>query len=162
MKLYFKYITFICFSFISYEKEPVTIIEREHFPDYVVPHIIPKGNEQYLEKKSEYVFDQEKLPTYQLLLPTASLSKIDADPTKEEYVEGTLIFEGDTISPVGIRYKGALGTFSPCTSGTDWANPTGSKTCTKLSIKVKINWEGREEKFYGLKKLQFHAQNNDI
>jgi hypothetical protein len=63
---------------------------------------------------------------------------------------------------VGIIYKDALGTFTLYTTDTDWANPTGSKTCTKLPIKVKINWEGREEKFYGLKKLQFHAQNKDI
>ena len=48
-----------------------------------------------------------------------------------------------------------------CTSGADWANPSGRKICTKLSMKVKINWEGREEKFFGLKKIQLHSQNLD-
>ena len=42
---------------------------------------------------------------------------INDDPTKEEYIEGALIFEGDTISPVGIRYKGSVGAFVGCTSG---------------------------------------------
>ena len=28
-------------------------------------------------------------------------------------------------------------------------------------MKVKINWEGREEKFFGLKKIQLHSQNLD-
>ncbi|MFK7908281.1 MAG: CotH kinase family protein [Chitinophagales bacterium] len=130
-------------------------------PDFTVPTITPSGNEQYLNLKSDYIFDQEKLHTFELKIPDASLSKLDADPTAEEYVEGMLIFEGDTISPVGVRYKGSIGAFSGCVSNFQLGNPSGYKTCTKLSMKVKINWEGREEKFYKLKKLQFHSQNND-
>jgi len=126
-----------------------------------VPVITPTGAEKYLDLKSDYIYDQSKLPTFELNLPEASLTRIDNDPSAEEYVEGSLTFEGETISPVGIRYKGSIGAYVGCLSGTDWANPSGRKTCTKLSMKVKINWEGREEKFYGLKKLQFHSQNND-
>ena len=129
--------------------------------EYIVPNITPSGNEQYINLDSDYIFDDDKLPTFELKLPASSLKRIDDNPTAEEYVEGSLIFEGDTISPVGIRYKGSIGAFVGCLSGTDWANPSGYKTCTKLSMKVKINWEGREEKFFGLKKLQFHSQNND-
>ncbi|MCP3932598.1 MAG: hypothetical protein GY705_26310 [Bacteroidetes bacterium] len=130
-------------------------------PEFEVKTIIPTGNEQYLQLKSDYIFDQEKLHTFELYLPASALAKIDANPALEQYVEGTLTFEGDTISPVGIRYKGSVGAFVNCLSGTDWANPSGYKTCTKLSMKVKINWNGREERFYGLKKLQFHSQNLD-
>lgn len=126
-----------------------------------VPTIIPDGTEQYLNLDSDYIFDQEKLHTFELKLPASALSKIDDDPTAEQYVEGSLIFEGDTISPVGIRYKGSIGAFVGCLSGNDWANPSGFKTCTKLSMKIKINWGEREEKFYGLKKLQLHSMNND-
>ena len=129
--------------------------------EYVVPNITPTGNEQYLNLDSDYIFDEEKFSTFELKLPASSLQRIDDNPTAEEYVEGSLIYEGDTISPVGIRYKGSIGAYVGCVSGTDWANPSGRKTCTKLSMKVKINWEGREEKFFGLKKLQFHSQNND-
>ncbi len=119
------------------------------------------GTEQYLNEKSDYIFDQKKLPTFELTLPAADLAKIDADPTAEEYVEGSLTFEGETISPVGIRYKGSIGAFVGCLSGSDWANPSGRKTCTKLSMKIKINWNDPDARFYGLKKLQFHSQNND-
>ncbi|MDC3210335.1 CotH kinase family protein, partial [Saprospiraceae bacterium] len=73
----------------------------------------------------------------------------------------SLTFDGETISPIGIRYKGSIGAFLGCVSGNDWINPSGYKTCTKLSLKIKINWEGREEKFYGLKKIQLHSMNND-
>jgi hypothetical protein len=130
-------------------------------PDFEVSTIIPNGDEAYLTENSDYIFDQEKIHTFELNIPLSDYEKINGDPAAEEYVEGNLIFEGDTISPVGIRYKGSIGAYVGCLSGGDWANPSGHKTCTKLSMKIKINWEGREERFYGLKKLQFHSMNND-
>lgn len=134
-------------------------------PTPEVPAVTPPtpttGNEQFLNEKSDYIFDQKKLPTFELNLPVSELAKIDADPSAEEYVEGSLTFEGETISPVGIRYKGSIGAYVGCLSGTDWANPSGRKTCTKLSMKVKANWADSEDRFYGLKKLQFHSQNHD-
>ncbi len=129
--------------------------------EFVVQTIIPTGNEKYLNLDSDYIFDQDKLPTFELNLPNSALVKLDNDPAAEEYVEGSLTFEGETISPIGVRYKGSIGAYINCLSDTDWSNPSGHKTCTKLSMKIKINWDGRDEKFYGLKKLQFHSQNND-
>ena len=126
-----------------------------------VPVIIPTGNERYLNEKSVYIFDQDKLPTFELNLPIDHLREINDDPTAEEYVEGSLTFEGETMSPVGIRYKGSIGAFVGCVSGSDWTNPSGRKTCTKLSMKVRMNWQDKDDKFYGLKKLQFHSQNLD-
>ena len=130
--------------------------------NFIVPTINPKGDEQYLNLGSEFIFDQNVLHTFELKIPKEDLEKIDSDPVAEQYVEGMLIFEGDTISPVGIRYKGSIGAFVGCVDGTDWAEPSGKKICTKLSMKVKINWMGRDERFYDLKKLQFHSQNLDL
>lgn len=142
------------------EDMPVTDIEIKN-DEPSVETIIPSGSENYLNETSDYIFDQNKLGTFELNLPLDALSKLDRDPAAEEYVEGSLTFQGETISPVGIRYKGSIGAFVGCVSGMDWTKPSGYKTCTKLSMKIKINWEGRDEKFYGLKKLQFHSQNND-
>lgn len=119
------------------------------------------GTEQYLIENSDYIFDQDQLHTFELNLPASALAKIDSDPAAEEYVEGSLTFAGETISPVGIRYKGSIGAYVGCLSGPDFSNPSGFKTCTKLSMKIKINWNGSDTKFYGLKKLQFHSMNND-
>lgn len=130
-------------------------------PNLEVETIIPSGDENYLNEDSDYIFDQDKLHTFELNIPEEALAQIDADPTAEEYVEASVTFEGETISPVGVRYKGSIGAFVNCLSGNNWALPSGHKTCTKLSMKVKINWEGREEKFFKLKKLQFHSLNND-
>jgi spore coat protein CotH len=73
--------------------------------DRDVKKIVPAGDEKYLSNKSDYIFDQDRLHTFELRLPKASLEKINADPAAEEYVEGSLIFDGETISPVGISIK---------------------------------------------------------
>ncbi len=152
------YVLLFAFSCKSNDSDEPVIINP---PEIEIESTEPTGNEQYLNLDSDYIFDQETLHTFELNLPLEALAEIDADPAAEQYVEGSLTFEGETISPVGIRYKGSVGAFVNCLSGLDWANPSGHKTCTKLSMKVKINWEGREEKFYGLKKLQLHSQNLD-
>ncbi|MDG2260898.1 MAG: CotH kinase family protein [Actinomycetota bacterium] len=114
-----------------------------------------------VEGDSSYIFDQSELRTYELTLTDDALEFLDNDPAAEEYVEGLLTFEGTTIGPVGVRYKGSIGAFVGCVSGRDFANPSGHKTCTKLSMKVKINWSDSKDEFYGLRKLQFHSQNLD-
>jgi hypothetical protein len=135
--------------------DPITIDTTE------VIIVDTDGDENYLTGSSDYVFDQNELRTYELFLTEEALSFLNDDPAAEQYVEGMLVFEGDTISPVGIRYKGSVGAFFGCVSGGQWFDPSGYKTCTKLSMKIKINWEGREERFFGLNKLQFHSMNND-
>jgi spore coat protein CotH len=154
--LFFLLILFGC------SKDPdSTAIDDPTLLDFELPLIIPTGDENYLNTGSKYIFDQDTLRTFELEVRASALAKIDKNPAAEQYVEGMLICEGDTISPIGVRYKGSIGAFVNCVSGNDWANPSGSKTCTKLSMKVKINWGDREEKFFNLKKLQFHSQNND-
>lgn len=114
-----------------------------------------------VEGDSGYIFDQNELRTYELTLTEEALELLDNDPAAEEYVEGLLTFEGTAVGPVGVRYKGSIGAFVGCVSGPDFANPSGHKTCTKLSMKVKINWLDSKDEFYGLRKLQFHSQNLD-
>ena len=109
---------------------------------------------------SDVLFDQDELHTFFLTIPEDDLAFLDADPTAEVYVEGELQFGGETVSEVGIRYKGSHGAWVGCVDGAD---RSGAKTCTKLSMKVKINWgeEHAERLFYDVRKLQFHAVNND-
>ncbi len=159
---YFFYLLTLCLFFQCGKDDDNSTGNNGNVPtDFEVPLVLPDGSEQYLNLNSEYIFDQEQLHDFELQLPAAHLDEIDSDPAAEQYVEGMLIFQGDTISPVGIRYKGSIGAFVNCTSGVNVFNPSGKKTCTKLSMKVKINWEDREERFYGLNKLQFHSQNLD-
>ena len=131
------------------------------YADYIVDTIVPTGNEKYLTESSDYIFDQNALHTFELSIPLSKLKKIDSDPAAEEYITANLKFSGEELSPVGIRYKGSVGAFVGALSGRDWSNPSGHKTATKISIKVKIDWEDSTRTFYGLKKLQFHSQNLD-
>ncbi|MBK8564951.1 MAG: CotH kinase family protein [Saprospiraceae bacterium] len=126
-----------------------------------VDTIVPTGNEQYLTKGAEFIFDQNQLHTFEINLPAFHFKKLNDDPAAEEYVAGSLTFDGETISPIGIRYKGSIGAFVGCLSGTDWGNPSGHKVCTKLSMQLKMNWLDADAKFYGLKKIQLHSMNQD-
>jgi len=109
---------------------------------------------------SDYIYDQNKLHRFDLYLTSDNLNEINNDPAAENYVQGHLVFEGKVVKNVGIRYKGSIGAWVGCLSNEDWTNPSGYKTCPKLSMKIKINTE-EDRKFYGMKKLQFHSQNLD-
>ncbi|MFA9389967.1 MAG: CotH kinase family protein [Prolixibacteraceae bacterium] len=146
--------TTIVLSIIACRKDDLGISSE-------VEIIHPIGNESYLSGSSDYIFDQNTLHSFELTIPLSELKKIDSAPVAEEYVEGSLKFNGEELSPVGIRYKGSVGAFVGAVSGKDWSNPSGHKTATKISMKVKIDWKGSDQTFYGLKKLQFHAQNMD-
>ena len=110
---------------------------------------------------SGYIFDQERLQTFELTLSDEALAQIDRNPSAEEWVLGSLTFEGETIDRVGIRYKGSIGAWVGCLSDPDWSDPSGHKVCTKLSMKVKVNWDDSNREFHGLRRLQFHNMNLD-
>jgi spore coat protein CotH len=126
-------------------------------PKFEVPIIQPSGSEDYLNLNSEIIFNQDSLYSFHIKIPGENLAFLDADPKKEEYTEAMLIFQKDTISPIGIRYKGSNQSWNGFLS----EGNTGSKSSTKLSTKIKINWLNKGTTFYGLKKLQFHSLNND-
>ena len=97
--------------------------------------------EQYSQESShssDYIYDQNKLHRFDLYLSELNLDKIDSAPADEKYVEGSLVFENRVIKKVGIRYKGSIGAWVGCLSSSDWTNPSGFKTCPKLSMKIKI------------------------
>ena len=110
---------------------------------------------------NDYLFDQEQMHTFEVNLPEASLAELDADPAAEEYVEASLTFEGETIEPIGVRYKGSVGAFVGCVDGPDPFSPSGKKTCTKLSLKLKMNWRDPDAEFYGVRAVQLHSLNFD-
>lgn len=109
-----------------------------------------------------YLFAQDRLHTFEISVSDENLATIDDDPTAEEYVEASMMFEGEDIGAVGLRYKGSLGGFAGCTAdeGPDF-EPAGAKTCRKLSMRVKFNWNDPDTEFYGVRKLQFHSHNLD-
>ena len=110
---------------------------------------------------SSAIFDQSKLQRYDLFLEDASLQFLNDDPAAEKYVEGALLHDGKLLPKVGVRYKGGQGGYFGCLTGKNPLEPSGSKTCTKLSMKVNIDWKDDDATFHGLKALLFHSQNID-
>ncbi|MGL1904260.1 MAG: CotH kinase family protein [Fibrobacterales bacterium] len=101
---------------------------------------------------TRFVFHPDSLYTYELLIDESDLAFLDIEPQREEYVPASIVFQGDTVDNVLVRYKGSKGAWTPCGEG--------SKSCN-LSTKVKFNTDGNKDRlFYGLKKLQFHSMNH--
>jgi len=108
--------------------------------------------------EAAYLFDASTLRTYNIVIATEELARIDAQPSAEEWVTATLEFEGRTYGPLKMRYKGSTGSFkAPCTTGDADAPKAG-----KCSIKLGFDEVDENARFYGLKKLNFHAMNNDL
>ena len=48
-----------------------------------------------------------------------------------------MIFEGDTISPIGIRYNYKVGAWVGCVDGDIWFEPSGRKICISFLQRLK-------------------------
>ena len=105
--------------------------------------------------EASHIFDPAVVHTFDVEIAPADLATVNANPAAEQYVPARLRFEGQAYE-VGYRYKGSLGAFfPPCT------NILSGQKEGKCSIKLSFNWMVPEGRFFGLKKLLFHAMNND-
>jgi spore coat protein H len=101
------------------------------------------------------IFDESTIRTYELEVAPADWEWLNANATLEQYVPATLHFEGETYPEIGIRYKGGYGSLYSC------FDSEGNRTCDKLSIKLGFNEYDPENRFHGLKKLNFHSMEAD-
>jgi spore coat protein H len=107
--------------------------------------------------EAAYIFDQAQLRTYDISIAAADLANIDAKPSAETWVPAKLKFEGATYGPLMVRYKGSAGSFKyPCTT----SGPNDPKD-GKCSIKIGFDEVDENARFFGLKKLNFHAMIQD-
>ena len=149
---------FIIITFISCNRSSQLNLSEEEDMSQIIDSFEEYNNED--NHSSDYIYDQNKFHRFDIFLTQNNLNEINSNPAAEKYVEGFLVFEDKIIKNVGVRYKGSVGAWVGCLSNEDWTNPSGYKTCPKLSMKIKINWKG-DKTFYGMKKLQFHSQNLD-
>ncbi|MGL1936779.1 MAG: CotH kinase family protein [Fibrobacterales bacterium] len=121
---------------------------------------------------SEFLFSNTTLRTYNIIIDPNDLAAMDSDPIAEEYYPALLEFEDQHIENIQIRYKGNIGSWLyentiqdselKCIEGYEFIPITAPRSCQKLSLKLKFKSDAApEQRFYGLKKLQFHAMNND-
>ncbi len=104
--------------------------------------------------EATFVFDQSVVREYNIVIAPGDLANMNAKPSAEIWVPAMLEFDGTTHGPIMVRYKGSGGSFkAPCTTNAK-NDPRGDGKC---SIKLGFDQIDPEGKFYGLKKLNFHA-----
>jgi spore coat protein H len=101
------------------------------------------------------LFDFPRVPTFDIYLPEDEWEQLQVDARDEEYVPAQACFEGRGIGTVGLRFKGYYDSLYNC------FNEQGEMICPRLSMKLKFSEYDLEQRFYGLKRLNFHAYRHD-
>lgn len=109
------------------------------------------GGIEVLDPSSGWVFDDAELRTYELTLDPAVWEALQRTARDEQYVEAELDVAGLHVSRVAVRYKGSLGTLASCFAD------DGTRTCAKLSMKLKFDEYLPDQLFQGLKRLVFNS-----
>jgi len=104
---------------------------------------------------AQELFDYEHVPTFDFYLPEQQWEDLQANARDEEYVPAEACFEGRLIGTVGLRFKGYYGSLYDC------FDEQGEMICPRLSMKVKFSEYETDQRFYGLKRLNFHAYRYD-
>ena len=123
--------------------------------------VAPDGIIAEPDDEIAFLFEQTEVPTFNFVLEPDDLTFLNSDPAAEQYVEGAVEFDGIRYEQVGIRYKGSIGAFLGCVAGGTLFEPSGEKTCLKLSMKARFDFIDPDKRFFGVKRLQFHSMNND-
>jgi spore coat protein H len=98
-----------------------------------------------------WVFDPSAVHVYQLELDAERWAALQRDARDEQYTEADLSAAGRSLGRVGLRFKGSLGTLVSCFAD------DGTPRCEKLSMKLKFDEYVPEQRFFGLKRLNFNS-----
>jgi hypothetical protein len=98
-----------------------------------------------------WVFDPAAVHTYELSLDPERWAALQRDALDEQYTEADLVAAGRALGRVGLRFKGNLGTLVSCFA------EDGTRRCDKLSMKLKFDEYEPEQRFFGLKRLNFNS-----
>jgi spore coat protein CotH len=95
------------------------------------------------------------VPTFDLVLPPEQWVTLQQNARDEEYVSAEACFEGRSIGTIGMRFKGSYGSLYGCFDERD------QLICPRLSMKLDFDRYVEDQRFYGLKRLSFHAYRHD-
>lgn len=104
----------------------------------------------------EELFTNDTIPTIQLNLTPSDWQTLNDTAVQELYVPGQATLLDETVTNIGIRYKGAFGSLYAC-----FTNGIRNGNCDKLAIKLKFNEYVDGQRLFGLKRLNLHAMEND-
>ena len=107
------------------------------------------------EPVSDALFNHPHVPGFEFQLPAQVWAELQENAQDEQYVEAQLTFEGTPYGSVGLRFKGSYGSLYSC------FDEQGEMICPRLGMKVKFDKYVNDQRFYGLKRLNFHAYRHD-
>lgn len=93
---------------------------------------------------SDEIYDPDALPRFDIDLPAASISALDANP--DAYATGTLHYNGETLENVGVRIKGEA---------------TKRTLDKKAAFKLKFDEFVDKQEFHGLRRLTLNNMLQD-
>jgi spore coat protein H len=103
------------------------------------------------ELPSDWVFDEAELRSYELTLAPEAWENLKQNARDEQYAEADLRIDEMVVARIGLRFKGSVGTLTGCFA------EDGSQRCSKLSMKLKFDEYLPEQRFFGLKRLNFNS-----
>jgi spore coat protein H len=98
-----------------------------------------------------WVFDEGAVHSYELTLDPAVWAALQLNARDEQYVEADFRANGQALGRIGLRFKGSLGTLASCFA------EDGTPRCSKMSMKLKFDEFLPEQRFAGLKRLNFNS-----
>jgi spore coat protein H len=114
-------------------------------PDGTIAEPVPDDGEQ------TWVFDPSEVHVYELSLDAERWAALQRNARDEEYTEADLSAAGRSLGRIGLRFKGSLGTLASCFAD------DGTPRCEKLSMKLKFDEYLPDQRFFGLKRLNFNS-----
>ena len=102
------------------------------------------------------MFEDNEIRHIVLDLEASDWQILNDNPLLEEYVPGSVTYEGETYDQVGIRYKGAFASLARC-----FTDGERNDLCTKLNLKLKFNEYVPGQRFHTMKRVNLHAMDGD-
>ena len=104
---------------------------------------------------ADALFGYDHVPTFDLSLPQETWDNLLVNAVDEQWEQVDACFEGRWIGTIALRFKGSYGTLYNC------FDPSGALICPRLSMKLKFSEYDEKLSFFGLKRLNFHANRFD-
>lgn len=108
-----------------------------------------------IHKDAAELFGIDHVPQFEFTLPDDQWRWLQANAAKEQYVQAQAQYEGQSAGPIGLRFKGSVGTLANC------FDKNGKLICAKLSFNLNFDKYDNKNRFFGLKRLNLHSMVND-
>lgn len=106
---------------------------------------------------SKDVFDESVIRTVSITIADNEWNWLNEHATDKIYVPANVVYDGESVQNVGVRYKGNYGTLYPCFD----SNGDRNNVCGKLAFKIDFNEYDDNQRFRGLKKINLQSMSRD-